>query len=722
MVGKIGELESTLETESSRRESTDRELTGQLIEAKDAIESCVAEWREGIDAAETRWDKQLQQAVGQLEANALEMQDKMRQDMEVLTLEQQRIESSLKKRLDDGLSHAEEKISENGNGLMELRVRMEAVEQLLDEQASKLEAGLEEGKADTGVKVLALQEETAEHLSGFRDFLDTELNGIQDETEKTREELTEVIAKNRGELKEDILEQQSAQLSELESRVLAAGAAAMAALREELAGMRKEAAEESAKRAEEGIAKVEEMTSEMKDSMMSMRIRNTASEERAMRVQKETQDGVAEIASNLEAISIQMQEFPDLRKKVTAAEAELEAFKIKMSNLPVKQHKASAPGAVSAVVASSGPLGPQTLPLSGELSEELGEELSALLTKLSRRVDAWEDKLLEYQHAHRTSATRLQERVQRCHGKFDEAKAAVVKLEDDTHQIHTQMDAANERLKTHEERMASADERADREDKRLTVDEGRIEMLESADADKEEQLGNLAKRSAQLEEGVTKVHEAVTQGEIETGLLSDNLSDSKDQLSSVEARLRAHEDTTGTKLVEMQDDSRARLLELDERVVEKVQEIDAKYGERVQEIDTKCHRQLLEIDQKIEKNGQDDIGHQIMLQGLCDKNMTRADGLEKDIARLETYIQETTGLGPKVTQLSIRVDHLDRQMQEDIGAHQRRFDDGTALARQTVDSKRRESKEKLEQRVRRKSERLAGGAPAPQPEEEEDLG
>ena len=106
-----------------------------------------------------------------------------------------------------------------------------------------------------------------------------------------------------------------------------------------------------------------------------------------------------------------------------------------------------------------------------------------------------------------------------------------------------------------------------------------------------------------------------------------------------------------------------------------------------------------------------------MLQGLCDKNMTRSDGLEKDIARLETYIQETTGLGPKVTQLSIRVDHLDRQMQEDIGAHQRRFDDGTALARQSVASKRRESKEKLDQRVRRKSERLAGGAPAPQPDE-----
>ena len=73
---------------------------------------------------------------------------------------------------------------------------MEAVEQLLDDQASKLEVGLADGKADMGARVLALQEETAEHLSGFREFLDSELNSIQDDAEKTREELTEAIATN----------------------------------------------------------------------------------------------------------------------------------------------------------------------------------------------------------------------------------------------------------------------------------------------------------------------------------------------------------------------------------------------------------------------------------------------------------------------------------------------------------------------------------------------
>ena len=41
-----------------------------------------------------------------------------------------------------------------------------------------------------------------------------------------------------------------------------------------------------------------------------------------------------------------------------------------------------------------------------------------------------------------------------------------------------------------------------------------------------------------------------------------------------------------------------------------------------------------------------------------------------------------------------------------VGLHQRRFEDGTALARESVASKRRESKEKLEARVRRKSEKL----------------
>ena len=55
MIGKIGQMESAFETESSMRESVDRELTAQLIEAKDAIESCVAEWREGIDAGASRF-------------------------------------------------------------------------------------------------------------------------------------------------------------------------------------------------------------------------------------------------------------------------------------------------------------------------------------------------------------------------------------------------------------------------------------------------------------------------------------------------------------------------------------------------------------------------------------------------------------------------------------------------------------------------------------------
>ena len=77
--------------------------------------------------------------------------------------------------------------------------------------------------------------------------------------------------------------------------------------------------------------------------------------------------------------------------------------------------------------------------------------LAGIFTSLSRRVDAWEDKLLEYQHSHRTAATRLQERVQRCHGKFDEAKAAVVKLEDDTYEMRAQMDATKEQLRRQEE-------------------------------------------------------------------------------------------------------------------------------------------------------------------------------------------------------------------------------------------------------------------------------
>ena len=474
------------------------------------------------------------------------------------------------------------------------------------------------------------------------------------------------------------------------------------ALREELLALQQQAAEDIEKNAEQGKQQIEGAVAEMKDTVMSMRIRTTASEERAMRVQKQTQQSVKEVANNLDALSTNAatgMELAELRKKLEATQLEMVNVKLPnrsrklMSQPPppplvsggggsIQERESDASAALSAALQSQ----------DGITDDAFAQEVSAQLLKLSRRVDTWEDKLLESQQLHRASATRLQERVQRCHGKFDEAKAVVVKIEEDAQMIHQQLEADNGRMKQHEERMAAQDERAEQAEQRLTKDEERITLLESIDTDKAEQIANLAKRSGELEEGVGLLNEAIASADVERGLVAESVEKCRERLDSV-------------------------------------------------------GKELLEVDQKIEKNGQDDIGHQIMLQGLCDKNATKSDGLEKDLARLTQSLQDVADktssksddletelsklgqslqdvtaetaaldqLGPKFTQLSIRVDNLDRQMQEDIGAHQRRFDDGTALAREKVASKRRESREKLEARVRRKSERLNSSKQQQQP-------
>ena len=82
--------------------------------------------------------------------------------------------------------------------------------------------------------MLALQEETAETLFGFREHLDNELNSINDEAEKQQEETAASIQKNRAELKEEMLEQLTLQVTETEERMLSAQNEATSALQEQM--------------------------------------------------------------------------------------------------------------------------------------------------------------------------------------------------------------------------------------------------------------------------------------------------------------------------------------------------------------------------------------------------------------------------------------------------------------------------------------------------------
>jgi chromosome segregation ATPase len=460
-------------------------------------------------------------------------------------------------------------------------------------------------------------------------------------------------------VKEEILALQSTQLTELEARVLSAGEAVGSVLRDKLSSMHQQAAEEAQQRLENGIKQVEDGAQGLTDTVTSMRIRITAAEERAMRVQRETQNSVLELITKLDALSTSAAtstDLAELRKKMETTQLEMITHKqVKRRSSP-RPHGSSVGGVMPTA-------------LQDGLSDELSEEISAHLLKLSKQVNAWEDKLVESQQIQRVSMTRLQERVQRCHGKFDEAKAGVVKLEESVHLALHLLEANNERMKQH-------DDRADAVDNRISKDEGRIHLLESVDDETKKQIANLVQRSADLENGMGKANEAVSAADIERALLAENIEKLRARLESTE-------------------------------------------------------KDVLAVDKKVDKNGQDDVNNQVKLQAVCDKNAARSDGLEKDLARMEEAlrglfdtnamkaddlrkdlakveqsVQDATALGPKMTQLKIRVDHLDRLMQEDVGMHQRRFDDGTALARESVSSKRRESKEKLDARVRRKSERL----------------
>ena len=705
MAEKMNALQTAVATESEERQAAVREVVASVIETKDAVESCVTEWRESIDVAETRWDKALRAAVGQLEADALQMQDRLREELQTLEKDQQRVESALKMKIESVEVKTDEKISANTDSLAELNVRMEAVEQLLGEQTSKLEAGLEDCKSDAGAKVLALQEETAEHLSGFRDFLDTELNSIQDTTEKAQEELAEAIASNRTEVKDEMIASVGTQLKELEARVLAAGEAASSTLRDELSSAHRQTAQESQQRVEQGMQQVQRGAQELQDTMMSMRIRITAAEERAMRVQKATQDSVDELATKLVALSTAVATSTDLAELRTS----MEAAQLEMINQQLIARRSSTKphippdGGELPTVSQGG--------LSDDVPEELSAQLSAHLLKLNSRVGEWEDKLQEFQQGHRVSMTRLQERVQRCHGKFDQAKAAVVQVEESLHLVHARLEASNERFQQHEERMTSQDGRADAVDEKISRDEERIDALESADGNFVEQIANLVQRSADLEKGVGKANEAASAADIERALLAENIEKLRTQLESTEKEVgavgekaeKASQELAGVEQSVQSVDQKVsaaeeRISRDEERTehletaVSDLEELLKNSGEAVTAVE-ELRGALQAVDQKVsaveEKISRDEerIGHLedadgsfveqianlVQRSGDLEERDRERDSDRASLAKLRAQLElcekdalDATALGPKLTQLSIRVDHLDRQLQEDV--------------------------------------------------------
>ena len=688
MSDRIAKLEVALKQESTTRQQSVREVIGSVIETKDALESAVSEWRDAMDAAETRWDQSLGASVEKLEAADAELQAKMREEVEVLEKEQRRTHSELDMKLTRVSANLEGQISANSETIGELGVRMEAVEQLLAEQASALEKGLEKGLENTAAKVLALQEETAETLFGFREHLDNELNSINDEAEKQQEETAASIQKNRAELKEEMLEQLTLQVTETEERMLSAQNEATSALQEQMVEAGQLVAEAIEARALATTEHVEGVATDLKDTMMSLRIRTTAAEERAMRVNSETQAAVVELSANLEGLTTQVamgSEVAQVRSRVEAAETELEE---------VKSHQSRHHSRLAEMQDGTGQDDAESEP-----RYDIHPELLAEITELvDTRVEPWEDKLSQYEQAQRASATRLHERIQRANGRCGTCEVAIGRLEEDAQRVHEQLDAASERADGQDDRMDAQDSRmqeheartddaegrigtlegrADEGDSRIGVleeakvaieerldsAEGRLTALEEQDGMTAEALGVLDSRTGKLEEEIVDVRTAVDTADTERVIVAEEVEAVRVRVDAIdEYRQTASEAADAVlgrvdRLEEASEQAQARMEGVDQTHHELEAKLDAVATDMGEQLDTisrlgeqleqtieqmsgaerETKATLTELTDKIAQNGQEDMVHFDMLQKQCTTNKDELAALQDT---LDAYVTQ----------------------------------------------------------------------------------
>ena len=512
LLAQLDRTRQELRAESKTREEEVRQLNEKVGETNSTLEAGLAELRSSLDTAEGGLKTALEEATVKLGEADEELRTKLTADVERLEKEQQQIEAELGKRLGSEVAKLEGQISTNAEVLAEHGVRLDAVEDLVEEHHLEMVKGFDKHEADVAEKLLALQEETAETLFGFREHLDTELNTVNDEAEKNQEKNAKAIEECKSGLLAELAsasERIVTQLGESEERMLANAAStteAMLALEQEMVSAGELVAEEFDKRAGATAAHVDEVATELRERMMSMRQSVTKTEERGVRANADTLAAVVELRSSLagartEQVALDAQ-LALLRDRLAEAEEEVAEVKTHQSQHQSKLFEMQQRKQESDEASDEEPDG---------IPQELLDELDLIVgRRVEKRAEPWEDRLAEYEQTARLSATRLQERIQRANGRCSECELAIAAMGDDTEDMRQAIEAQQENMGSHSEFMAAQDERITAHEGRTAVaEEGIAKLRGRADAH-EQRADTLLEQAGKMGERVTSLDDRVT--------------------------------------------------------------------------------------------------------------------------------------------------------------------------------------------------------------------
>jgi DNA repair exonuclease SbcCD ATPase subunit len=374
-----------------------RGALGEVQMTRGALESAIMEWREALDGAETRAQTALASEVARLEEGSAALREELLAECDNTRRGAEeaarRLEEKLEGEVGAARAEAAEAAARVEQRLEELAVRVAATEQLLSDEVQKAEAAREAAAVESARKILELQEETAETLVGFRDYLDTEVERISDAQTTGQEKLGAAIEQGGEALRSEVQDK----LGELESRVLGSSSAAVEAAFEALSERAQQAAATASAAQEKQAAQLAKVQAEMGVAMQALRIRTTAAEERGaglLRAQEEAITGAVQQLATLAATVVRAADLAPLTQRLGQLEKEAAATRTRRGPPP---------------------------PPPGVSPRELAV--------VQERVAAVQAQLGESEQAQRTLVTRLQERVQRAHGRAQECVDALSKVE-----------------------------------------------------------------------------------------------------------------------------------------------------------------------------------------------------------------------------------------------------------------------------------------------------